>query len=91
MIDRQDAAANIFASLDTLDAELNIDALDEWLQSPPLLSVNDLLGFWASQFSGPNKPLASMALGFLSVPGTFTLSPQGCMFTDIIGSRFDRC
>ncbi|EKM48606.1 uncharacterized protein PHACADRAFT_108614 [Phanerochaete carnosa HHB-10118-sp] len=52
--------------------DLNVDALDEWLQSPPLLTVNDLLAFWDVQVNGPNCLLASIALDSLSVPAAST-------------------
>ena len=44
------------------------DALNEWLSSPPLGTVGDLIAWWTAMETA-GDPLAWMALDFLSTPG----------------------
>ena len=60
---------NYFAELDTFTSDPAAgDALDEWLASPPLGTVTDLIAWWMAM-EAAGHPLARMALDFLSTPG----------------------
>jgi hypothetical protein len=78
-------------SFDALNpASKNGDAIDEWLNSPPLSDIKNPLQYWTAM--GANgHPLARMAKDFLSVPGmyehqfssTFTNSLYVATSTDV--------
>ena len=52
-------------------ATQNVDALEAYLEAPPLSTVEDPLEYWNVRFKTDNdKSLAQMALDFLSIPGT---------------------
>jgi hypothetical protein len=62
---------NYFAKLDMFSSDpMAGDAVDEWLSSPPLVTVSDPITWW-SAMEAAGHPLARMALDFLSAPGIF--------------------
>ncbi|TBU31220.1 hypothetical protein BD311DRAFT_657241 [Dichomitus squalens] len=63
----------LFASISTRSALADHDALEAYLEAPPLATVKDPLAYWnAAIKSGSEDPaLARMALDFLSIPGEF--------------------
>ena len=61
----------MFASLAPGVATQNVDALEAYLEAPPLSTVEDPLEYWNVRFKTDNdKSLTQMALDFLSIPGT---------------------
>jgi hypothetical protein len=66
---------NYFAELDMFSSDqiATGDAIDEWLSSPPLVTVSDPISWW-SAMEAAGHPLARMALDFLSVPGISSCS-----------------
>ncbi|PIL25427.1 hypothetical protein GSI_13317 [Ganoderma sinense ZZ0214-1] len=75
---RLSAKASASASAKALFADLvgrpdaaNHDALEVYLEAPPLVTVHNPLEYWTPLLkSGPDAALARMALDFLSVPAT---------------------
>lgn len=55
------------------DGKVRVDALDAYLESPPLSTIKDPLAYWtALEKAGDDADaanLARMALDFLSIPG----------------------
>ncbi|PIL25420.1 hypothetical protein GSI_13310 [Ganoderma sinense ZZ0214-1] len=66
------ATRDLFASIGARAAGPEHDALEAYLEAPPLTTVKDPLAYWnAALKSGSEDPaLARMALDFLSVPAT---------------------
>jgi hypothetical protein len=62
-----------FHSFDAIDAASTGDAIDDWLNTPPSVSVNNPLQYWTAM-AASGHPLAAMAKDFLSVPGKQTNS-----------------
>lgn len=50
------------------------DAVDEWLNTPPISNITNGLQYWAAM-AASGHPLAPMAKNFLSIPGML-FSPQ---------------
>ena len=57
-----------FNSFDALNAASTGDAIDEWLNTPPISNMTNGLQYW-SAMAASGHPLAAMARDFLSVPG----------------------
>ncbi|TFK79869.1 hypothetical protein K466DRAFT_579083 [Polyporus arcularius HHB13444] len=60
---------SLFAALDTYGTEGSVDALEDYLNTPPIPSISDPLKHWHALDSEKN-PLARMALDMLSAPAT---------------------
>lgn len=56
--------------LDGLSSGGAIDALEEWLANPVIITSADPITYWTAQ-NGAGHPLARMALDFLSIPGEY--------------------
>ena len=67
------ATRDLFSSIGARSAETQRDALEAYLEAPPLSTVKDPLAYWsAAQKSGSEDlALTRMALDFLSIPGMF--------------------
>ncbi len=50
------------------DTAIPIDALEEWISSPPVNTQQDPVTYW-SRMQDAGHPLAPMALDFMSIPG----------------------
>ena len=69
----------------------DFDALEVYLESPPLPTVTDPLEHWNGlQNSAAHKDLAQMALDFLSVPGKHGHVHER-FYTNILASYIHRC
>ncbi|RPD69462.1 hypothetical protein L226DRAFT_431647, partial [Lentinus tigrinus ALCF2SS1-7] len=62
------AKKGLFAALEEDFSSGGLDALEEYLISPPISSVDDPIRHWKS-LETDRYPLACMALDILSVPG----------------------
>ena len=61
----------MFASLRIDKSSTPVDALEVYLEAPPLTSIDDPLAYWNVRAQTDTEPaLAQMALDFLSSPGT---------------------
>ena len=61
----------MFASLAPGAASCDADALEVYLEAPPLSSMDDLLEYWNVRVeTDKGNSLARMAIDFLSIPGT---------------------
>jgi hypothetical protein len=56
--------------------DARVDALTEWLSTPPVTCKLDPIGWWAAM-DVAGHPLARMALDFLSAPGQWCLDLSG--------------
>lgn len=67
----QSLSDNIFASLDEDDEVVSGDALEDYLNTPPLahVSTKDPIMWWTNNGTSPKDPLARMAIDLLSAPG----------------------
>ncbi len=89
------ATRALFASLTPGQGSTPKDALEAYLESPPLTTVEDPLAYWnliAQTDADPS--LARMALDFLSVPGECLYSEISSLeqlLTSTLSSYFDRC
>ena len=61
---------DLFAEIDSFGKNSTQDALDNWLDSPPIANVDDPIAWWTSMASS-GDPFACMSLDFLSAPGRF--------------------
>jgi hypothetical protein len=62
-------STNYFSKLDNfITVAESGDALVEWLNTPPMASVADPIGWWTAM-EKTGHPLALMLLDFLSTPG----------------------
>lgn len=64
---------DIFAELDRVYAYGDSDALEDYLNTPPIPSIKDPIKYWYSLDSSRN-PLARMALDILSAPGQHSIA-----------------
>jgi hypothetical protein len=55
--------------------DAQVDALTEWLSTPPVTCKLDPIGWWAAM-DAAGHPLARMALDFLSAPGQWSFEPS---------------
>ena len=70
VLQRFDEARTHFSSVFANPSPLEVDALDEWLSSPPIPTVLDPIKYWVGM-KAAGHPLASMALDYLSIPGAY--------------------
>ncbi|TBU29093.1 hypothetical protein BD311DRAFT_661945 [Dichomitus squalens] len=72
------ASRELFASISAWSGQGHGDALEAYLEAPPLATVKDPLVYWntAIKSSSENATLAHMALDFLLIPGVFELNPS---------------
>jgi hypothetical protein len=64
---------DVFAEIDNFGKNSTQDALDTWLDSPPIANVDDPIAWWSSMTSSGDR-FAHMALDFLSTPGMLTIN-----------------
>ncbi|TBU22653.1 hypothetical protein BD311DRAFT_597010, partial [Dichomitus squalens] len=65
------ASRDLFASISSRSVQPDHDALEAYLEAPPLTTVKDPLVYWntAIKSGSEDAALARMALDFLSIPG----------------------
>jgi hypothetical protein len=54
------------------DKSTPVDALEEWLNSAPVVTSSDWITWWTAMLA-TGHPLAQMSLDFLSIPGMLIL------------------
>jgi hypothetical protein len=57
-----------FDNFEAFNAVSTGDAVDEWLNTPPISNVTNGLQYWTAM-AASGHPLAPMAKNFLSIPG----------------------
>jgi hypothetical protein len=55
-----------------LEQDLEIDTLEDWLSSAPVVTSSDAITWWMGM-EAAGDPMARMALNFLSIPGTCSI------------------
>lgn len=63
------------------DTVTPVDALEEWLGSPPINTQQDPVTYW-TRMEAAGHPLAPMALDFMSTPGEFFFGCTGKLLID---------
>ena len=86
LIDFTQATRDLFASLggENNESTIAVDALEEYLEAPPMKTVSDPLKYWhlALESGSENAALAQMALDYLSMPGEYLVFAIYCSLTD---------
>ncbi|TDL15562.1 hypothetical protein BD410DRAFT_732577 [Rickenella mellea] len=67
-VSSNDAMHDLFNAIDNWGLQAGSDPLDDWLASPPIVSVRDPLAWWGALLNDGNV-LAAMAIDILSTPG----------------------
>ena len=71
----------MFAALNPDKSRVVINALEEYLEAPPLATITDPLEYWNVRVQTDKEPaLAQMALDFLSSPGKPLSAYPDCPF-----------
>lgn len=66
----QPSTPALFASISNRDKAAAQDALEAYLEAPPLATIQDPLEYWNVVLKTSNSPLAQMAIDYLTAQGT---------------------